>query len=174
MSDASRHVMSVTEYQVRTIREAQDEIDRLRNLTDQLKSEAQTNAMEARVANASLYEAYRAVTGGTGEPGNWNGAKPIVDEITRLRSQVAEQESTIRRLQDRLSKDAEACSARVREAVEAEREACLHIAADAYDEDADMEDYDPYEPMEVARYYSNLTAAGIATAIRNRTAEGER
>lgn len=44
--------------------------------------------MEARGANASLAECYRAVTGGTGEPGNWHGARPVVNEIADLRAKL--------------------------------------------------------------------------------------
>jgi hypothetical protein len=35
--------------------------------------------MEAKGHKASLHEAYQAITGATGEPGNWNGAKPIIE-----------------------------------------------------------------------------------------------
>lgn len=127
MSDASDHVMSVTEYQVRTMRKAQDEIDRLRNLTDQLKTEAQTNAMEARVANASLFNHLRGLIN--------------VDSVL------------------------EYYRARVAEAVEAEREACARIAREGC-----LVPPDGGSPTEEER----IMCEGVATAIRNRTAEGER
>lgn len=79
--------------------EAAAEIERLRNLTERLRSEAQIHSGEARTANASLREAYQAVSGGTGEPGNWNGAEPIKTEIERLRAKLAEAEAKMRGLQ---------------------------------------------------------------------------
>ena len=60
----------------------------LMELVDKLKLEAQMNAQEARTANATIAEIYQAVTGSTGEPGNWHGAKPVVEELGRLREEV--------------------------------------------------------------------------------------
>ena len=51
--------------------------------------EARIHAQDARTANASLAECYRAVMGGAGEPGSWHGAKPIVSELGRLRARLA-------------------------------------------------------------------------------------
>jgi len=75
--------------------EAAAEIERLQNLTDRLRLEAQIHSGEARTANASLHEAYQAVSGRTGEPGNWNGAEPVKSEIERLRGRLAEAERVI-------------------------------------------------------------------------------
>jgi hypothetical protein len=47
--------------------------------------EAQQWKMEALAHKSSLHEAYQAVTQGRGEPGNWNGAQPIIQELERLR-----------------------------------------------------------------------------------------
>ena len=44
--------------------------------------------MEARGANATIHEAYQAVTESTGEPGNWHGAEPIKAELVSLRAQL--------------------------------------------------------------------------------------
>jgi hypothetical protein len=67
---------------------ASAEIDRLRDLVAHLRLQAQGHAQEARGANATIAEAYQVVTGATGEPGNWNGAKPIRAEVDRLRALV--------------------------------------------------------------------------------------
>ena len=67
----------------------QPELDRLRNLVAILQQQAEIHAQEARTANATIYEAYQAVTGATGEPGNWNGARPIRGELDRLRAENA-------------------------------------------------------------------------------------
>lgn len=69
---------------------------------DNLKLQAQGHAMEARSANATIYDAYQAVTGATGEPGNWNGAETIKAELDRLRALVAEAEGLLRRLKHRI------------------------------------------------------------------------
>lgn len=61
------------------------EIERLRALVLRLRLEAQGHAQEARTANGTIREAYQVVTGATGEPGNWNGAEPIREEINRLK-----------------------------------------------------------------------------------------
>lgn len=83
-------------------------------------------------------------------------------EIARLRAQVAEQEATIRRLQDSASKDAETFGERVRAAVEAERDACAKVA------DGIREEVFSCHQHELA-----YTAECIASAIRNRTEGGE-
>ncbi len=71
----------------------QPELDRLRNLVAILQQQAEIHAQEARTANATIYEAYQAVTGATGEPGNWNGARPIRGELDRLRAENARMRS---------------------------------------------------------------------------------
>lgn len=60
------------------------EVRRLQVLAERLKLEAQSHAQEARTANATIAEIYQAVTGKTGEPGNWHGAEPVRAEIRRL------------------------------------------------------------------------------------------
>ena len=67
------------------IERAAAEIERLKDLTCRLRQEAQGHAGEARAANHTIYEIYQCVSRARGEPGNWNGAKPVVDEIERLR-----------------------------------------------------------------------------------------
>lgn len=67
--------------------------DQVRNLEEKLAKaeavaanaimQAQGWKMEAMGANHSLHKAYQAITGSTGEPGNWNGAKPIIDFVKR-------------------------------------------------------------------------------------------
>lgn len=61
--------------------------DEAEALVERLKLEARCHAGEARTANATIAEAYQAVTVGTGEPGNWHGAEPIKAELTRLREE---------------------------------------------------------------------------------------
>jgi len=56
---------------------------------ERLKQEAQIHAQEARTANATIAEIYRVCSGGTGEPGNWNGAEPVRARIAELESQLA-------------------------------------------------------------------------------------
>ena len=63
--------------------------DEAEALVERLKREAVQHAQEARTANATIAEAYQAVTGGAGEPGNWHGAEPIKAELTTLKARVA-------------------------------------------------------------------------------------
>lgn len=63
--------------------------DEAEALVETLKREAQLHAQEARTANATIAEIYREVSGGKGEPGNWNGAEPVRAELTALRARVA-------------------------------------------------------------------------------------
>lgn len=67
------------------------EIQRLREEREKLKLEAEGWAQEARTQRATVREAYQAITGATGEPGDWHGAEPIkalVKERNRLREVV--------------------------------------------------------------------------------------
>jgi hypothetical protein len=88
--------------EVGLLESAATEIKRQRNLVDRLRTEAQTHSGEARTANSSLHEAYQAASGSRGEPGNWNGANPIKDEIERLRTKLAEAEELANRSLRRL------------------------------------------------------------------------
>ena len=60
-------------------------------LEERLKQEAQIQAQEARSQRATVREIYQAVTGRTGEPGDWNGAKPVltlIEERDALRARI--------------------------------------------------------------------------------------
>lgn len=70
----------------RAFERAEADVQALVRERDALKQQAECHAMEARTANATIAEIYQAVTGATGEPGNWNGAVPVVAELTRLRA----------------------------------------------------------------------------------------
>lgn len=72
-------------------------------LNDRLLLEAQCHAMEARGANATIHDAYQAVTEGKGEPGNWNGAVPIKDELARLRDRLTASEAVREKLREALT-----------------------------------------------------------------------
>lgn len=51
-----------------------------------LRLQAQSWACEAKTANATINEGYQAITGATGEPGNWNGAEPVKALIARAQA----------------------------------------------------------------------------------------
>jgi hypothetical protein len=42
-----------------------------------LKQQAMQHAHEARTQTSTVHEIYQLITGGTGEPGNWEGAEPV-------------------------------------------------------------------------------------------------
>lgn len=78
---------------------------------DNLRMQAESWAMEARAHKSSLHEAYQHITGATGEPGNWNGARPIVEafDAANIRAEAAEQQrdvlvKALRELRKRLVK----------------------------------------------------------------------
>ena len=50
--------------------------DSWRRTAERCKQEAIGHAQEARTANSTIYEIYQVLSGGKGEPGNWNGAEP--------------------------------------------------------------------------------------------------
>lgn len=64
--------------------------------------QAQIWRQEARTMQNTVAECYKAVTGSTGEPGDWNGAKPVREAISelkgerdRLRGQIQELSSAM-------------------------------------------------------------------------------
>ncbi|WP_158809622.1 hypothetical protein [Beijerinckia sp. L45] len=64
------------------------EIEAGKTLIDRLIREAQFWSGEARAHKGTVHEAYQAVSGATGEPGNWNGAVPIVNALRDLRDRA--------------------------------------------------------------------------------------
>lgn len=64
-----------------------DRLQKAEARAEALRAEAEQWAQEARTHKSSLHEAYQAVTGATGEPGNWNGARPIIEAFTSLRAE---------------------------------------------------------------------------------------
>jgi hypothetical protein len=59
-------------------------------LIDRLRLEAQIHAQEARTQRATVHEIYQLVTGGTGEPGDWNGAEPVRQALESIRLEERE------------------------------------------------------------------------------------
>ncbi len=60
-----------------------------------LRQQAESWAMEARCHRSSLHEAYQHITGATGEPGNWNGARPIIKAFDALRARIRKLERAL-------------------------------------------------------------------------------
>jgi hypothetical protein len=75
-----------------------EERDEARTLNARLRQEAEIWAGEARCHKSTVHECYQAVTNATGAPGNWNGARPVVDELTRLRARVEALEKALGRI----------------------------------------------------------------------------
>lgn len=84
------------------LEEAADEIKRLQGLYDRCKLEARIHAQEARTANHTIAEIYQACTGATGEPGNWNGAAPVKEALSRALTRAAEMRERIEQLEGAL------------------------------------------------------------------------
>jgi hypothetical protein len=64
------------------------ELRRLQDKCDCLMQEVQCQAQEARTQRTTVWECYQAVTGGTGEPGDWHGAEPVRTRLTELEAEV--------------------------------------------------------------------------------------
>lgn len=100
------------------------EIAELKGLAERLKQEAQIHTQEARTANSTIAEIYRRVSGGTGEPGNWNGAKPVRELLDDQRARLSRQGEVIKR------------------AAEAVGQLCNVISADCCDEHGIWSEYE--------------------------------
>jgi hypothetical protein len=100
-----------------TIADLQRENAETRSLADRLKLEAQCHSMEARTANSTIYEIYQIISGGKGEPGNWNGAEPVRKYVSQLivdASNHAADAETVRREREVERRRAEAAEAEVK------------------------------------------------------------
>ncbi len=102
-----------------TLESLQSENEELRDLTAHLRLQAQTHAMEARGANATINEIYQIISGGKGEPANYHGAEPVrkyveavKGEILRLETELALSKPVYSRRQ--LEARAEAAEAEVK------------------------------------------------------------
>lgn len=95
-SDLVAELEAENEWLKQTLKTANEQVDEAEALVETLKHEAQLHAQEARTANATIAEIYREVSGGKGEPGNWNGAEPVRAELTALRARVAELEAALK------------------------------------------------------------------------------
>lgn len=93
--DDDEIVVKASDYEALEAARAADKarIEELTDLCDRLKQEAQIQAQEARTANATIAEIYRIVSGGKGEPGNWNGAEPVRRRIAELEQDKARLDS---------------------------------------------------------------------------------
>jgi len=74
-------------------------------LNDTLRQEAQMHAQEARTANGTIYEIYQAITGATGEPGNWNGAKPVIEKLAQLQERAGRMEDSFKEMRKLIQTD---------------------------------------------------------------------
>lgn len=68
------------------VAEQQRRIAELDNERERLKQEAQMWAGEARCHKSTVHEIYQFISGATGEKGNWNGAKPVIEKFSALQS----------------------------------------------------------------------------------------
>lgn len=95
---------------------------------EKLRQEAIIHAQEARTQRATVHECYEAVTGKTGEPADWNGAQPVRECITALRSRVADLEKALDEI--------DTVSSHAKYPAQAECERCGEIARSALTPDS--------------------------------------
>lgn len=79
--------------------------DRLRDLVDRLKLEAQIHAGEARCQTATVHECYQAASGATGERGTWHGANPVRERIEALEADRDRMRDALKRWKELLTSD---------------------------------------------------------------------
>lgn len=61
-----------------------EEVEKLRTERDYMKQQAQILAIEANAHKSTVHSIYQLCSGSTGEPGDWNGAKPVQEYIEKL------------------------------------------------------------------------------------------
>ena len=83
LREITRHRTEATAQQAAEIAELRAEIERLRGERDNAIQQAQAWKMEAMSHKSTVHQAYQHITGATGEPGNWNGANPIIAALAR-------------------------------------------------------------------------------------------
>lgn len=71
------------------------ELEELRLELENLKQQAEFWAQEARTQRATVHEIYQIVTGGAGEPGDWNGAEPVKIALQEIRAEERERAARI-------------------------------------------------------------------------------
>ncbi|WP_375597614.1 hypothetical protein [Devosia sp. Naph2] len=86
--------------QIAVWKTAEAEVKRLTELADRLKLEAQGHASETRTANSTIYEIYQVLSGGKGEPGNWNGAEPARRYVEAAEAERDELRKALEALRD--------------------------------------------------------------------------
>lgn len=60
------------------------ENNRLRDLVETLKTQAQIHSGEARCHSSTVHEIYQLITGAKGEPAAWNGAVPVKKFLNKV------------------------------------------------------------------------------------------
>lgn len=91
------------------------EIERLKDLNEHLKIEAQGHAQEAKTANATIAEIYQCVSGATGEVGSWHGAQPVRDAMDKQAQEIAFHVSRVEALRRFLSEKITECQKQAKE-----------------------------------------------------------
>lgn len=80
------------------MRQAAQALADAQNLIERLRLEAESHALEARAQRATVHECYRAVTGGKGEPGDWNGAEPVKRFVADAQKRIERYEAALRQI----------------------------------------------------------------------------
>ena len=86
----AKNILPVIEADREAVRAEQAvEIERLKAQRDAAILQAQGWKAEAEAHKSTVHEAYQACTGANGEPGNWNGAQPVVNTLAEQAAELA-------------------------------------------------------------------------------------
>lgn len=81
-------------------RSAYEKLEATTAENENLRLEAQAHAQEARTQRATVHEIYQIISGGNGEPGDWNGAEPVRKAFVALAVRVEKAERNSERDKD--------------------------------------------------------------------------
>jgi hypothetical protein len=82
--------------QAKRLAELEAENEKLSEQKAQLIIQAQSHKIEARAQRATVHEVNQAVSGATGEKGDWNGAVPVRDRIAELTERAEKAEAKVK------------------------------------------------------------------------------
>jgi hypothetical protein len=136
--------------QAKRVAELEAENANLLEQKAQLIIQAQSHALEARAQRATVHEVNQAVSGATGEKGDWNGAIPVIERIAELTARAEKAEAKAKELDGLRFTHERACrdyAVRVLEEIAASL-SCTQYAKDGEEQSASAHEAEFFDRME--------------------------